>query len=245
MRLKVFLFVCSCVFLLFASCCFASIDLAINEISWAGNFNSSSDEWIELYNFGSESVNIDGWILASIDGSPNIELAGLIEANSFYLLERSDDDSVLEIEADIIYSGSLSNAGECLELWDSEDNLIDSIDCSDGWLAGDNDNKLSMQKVDGVWIDSCTDAGTPGAQNISCPITDNNNEVSQSDPATNEENDEEQSNNQDLSDSNNSQETIVPNQTDIKNPIYNYAGDIIISEIMPNPMGVDTDEWIE
>ncbi|MCJ7511903.1 MAG: lamin tail domain-containing protein, partial [Anaerolineales bacterium] len=35
----------------------------INEVAWAGTLASSSDEWIELYNPGSEAIDLSGWRL--------------------------------------------------------------------------------------------------------------------------------------------------------------------------------------
>lgn len=43
-----------------------------------GTGKSSADEWIELFNLGSESVDLGGWTLAASDGTPNIKLSGII-----------------------------------------------------------------------------------------------------------------------------------------------------------------------
>ena len=39
---------------------FDTLAVLINEIAWAGTSASSSDEWIELYNPGQESINLSG-----------------------------------------------------------------------------------------------------------------------------------------------------------------------------------------
>ncbi len=90
--------------------------VVINEITWMGTKSSANDEWIELYNNTENSINFDGWILKSDDGTPEINLTGIVPAKSFYLLERTDDNTVPEISTDLIYKGALGNKGENLKL---------------------------------------------------------------------------------------------------------------------------------
>ncbi|GKX27523.1 hypothetical protein SH1V18_00030 [Vallitalea longa] len=120
-------------------------ELVINEICWMGTTTSAYDEWIELYNNTNNDINLNGWTLISTDGTPSINLSGIVPAKSYYLLERTDDTSVPNINADQIYTGSLGNSGEILELRDSNNNLIDSVD---NWHAGNNGTKATMERID-------------------------------------------------------------------------------------------------
>ncbi|MEA2020573.1 MAG: lamin tail domain-containing protein [Patescibacteria group bacterium] len=122
-------------------------DVVINEIAWMGTRASYNDEWIELYNNANNDLNLDGWLLVAEDGSPEIEIAGRIAAGGYFLLERTDDNTVSDIEADLIYTGALGNGGEYLKLVDSGRQVVDEVDCSEGWFAGDNDLKLSMERI--------------------------------------------------------------------------------------------------
>jgi len=140
----------------------ASANVVINEVAWMGTEVSSSDEWIELYNDSNEGVNLDGWVLGSEDGSPSINLSGVIAAGSFFLLERTDDTSVPDVSADLIYTGALLDSGEILILKNNSGNEVDKIDASGGWPAGDKVTKETMQKSGSAWI---TATGTPKAQN--------------------------------------------------------------------------------
>ena len=124
--------------------------VVINEIAWMGTATSSFDEWIELYNTSSQSINLNNWTLkstASPSFDPDIILSGIIPANSYFLLERTDDTTISDITADQIYVGGLNNKGESLELKDIVGELIDSVDGSAGWLGGDNDTKSSMERI--------------------------------------------------------------------------------------------------
>ena len=62
------------------------------------------------------------------------------------MLERTDDQTLPSIVADLIYTGALSNGGETLILKDKNGGEIDRISASSGWPAGDNADKLTMQK---------------------------------------------------------------------------------------------------
>ncbi len=142
------------------------LEIMINEISWMGTNISANDEWIELYNNTEDPINFDNWQLVAQDGTPKINLSGTIPANGFYLLERTDDTTVPEVKADWIYSGALGNAGETLELYDNFGNLIDRVDDSGGWSAGDNITKQTMErKTDDNWQTSRNPEGTPKDKN--------------------------------------------------------------------------------
>ena len=91
----------------------------INEIAWMGTSISANDEWIELKNTGPETVSINGWALVASDGVPSITLTGSTTSGGFFLLERTNDSSVPNIPADLLYTGALSNSGEYLTLKDS------------------------------------------------------------------------------------------------------------------------------
>ena len=142
--------------------------ILINEIAWMGTKDAWQDEWIELYNPNDYSVSIDGWTLQALDGQPNISLDGTISPFSFYLLERTDDNTVPNINADLIYKGSLSNAGEHLILKNNQ--IIDEVDSSLGWLSGNNESKQTMERIDDQWKNSNNIEGTPRQSNS--PILD-------------------------------------------------------------------------
>ena len=140
-------------------------DIVINEIAWMGTTVSSNDEWIELKNNVNQNINLDGWTLRAADGTPEIKLIGVISANGFYLMERTDDNTVLNIAADLIYKGALGNNGEDLWLYDGNNNLIDEVNGTEKWLAGDNTTKQTMEKFLNGWRSSKDAKGTPKSEN--------------------------------------------------------------------------------
>jgi len=108
-------------------------DVAINEIAWAGNVVDHTDEWIELVNTSDGPIDLDGWRLTSSDGAPDVLLHGTLVPRDrdhpeagYVLLERDDDGSVPSFPAGVIYTGALTDRGESLFLYDSEDRLVDT-----------------------------------------------------------------------------------------------------------------------
>jgi phosphatidylserine/phosphatidylglycerophosphate/cardiolipin synthase-like enzyme len=122
--------------------------VVISELAWMGTTTSANDEWIELYNSSTLPISLAGWSLAAADGTPHISLAGTIAADGYYLLERSDDLTVPSVPADLIYTGALSNDGEDLVLRDAASNIVDRIDASSGWFAGNATARVPMLRVD-------------------------------------------------------------------------------------------------
>ena len=125
---------------LFALPVFANV--VINEVAWMGTATSASDEWIEL--FSDTNQNLSGWSLSTEDGGINLHLKGTTTAGGYFLIERTDDNSVPGIKADFIapFGKGLSNDGEILILKDGSGNVVDKVDGSNGWaIGGDKDSK--------------------------------------------------------------------------------------------------------
>ena len=126
-------------------------DIVINEVAWMGTLASYTDEWIELYNTTDSPILLTGWTLAADDDIPAITLDGSIPPRGYFLLERSDDSTVSDLVADLIYSGSLENNpdSEILRLYDASELQIDAVNQDGGgWPAGDNDAKRTMERRD-------------------------------------------------------------------------------------------------
>ncbi len=206
-------------------------DIIINEIAWMGTNTSYNDEWIELYNNTNSSINLDNWDIKAVDGTPEINLSGTIQANGFYLLERTNDDTVPNIAADQIYTGALSNNGEHLQLFDDQNNLIDEINCTDSWLAGDNTTKQTMERIEPTssnWQTSKNPEGTPKSKN-SVFIEEEPEPTPEPAPEPTPEPAPEP-------------EQEIEEQVEEKT----YAAGVIFNEILPSPEGRDSEnEWIE
>lgn len=216
--------------------------VVINEIAWMGTKTNSADEWIELYNTGSSSILLDGWKLYEGGGSTLvISLSGTIAANSYYLIERSDDNTVGDISADLFgtFGGSgLNNNGEHFILKDDSGNIVDELNFSSGWPAGTaSPDYKSMERDSGGWhtnngtTKNGTDAGgnpingTPRSANSAVSVENNNQNTNSSSSA-------------------NANSSTNTNSTNPNTSSWPILSSIILNEVYPNPPDEST-EFIE
>jgi len=134
----------------------AKANVLINEVCWMGDNISSSNEWIELYNNSDKDINIDNWQI-KISDKKTVNLEGIIPSQGFYILSRT--------QGNLIYNKALNNNGEKIELIDANNNIVDSIDFSKGWIYGDNKTKQTMERIKNGWQTSLNPGGTIKQQN--------------------------------------------------------------------------------
>lgn len=121
--------------------------VVINEVGWAGSVDSANDEWIELYNPGSQAISLAGWKLRD-DGVDAYTFASgvSIPAGGYFLIE-DNEDVISNIQADLIYNMSLANSGDSLQLIDENGSIIDTVNSGGGaWYAGSSTNYASMER---------------------------------------------------------------------------------------------------
>ncbi len=134
------------ILLVLLGCYFTAFSqVKFSEIAWMGTQHSTYDEWIELYNDSDSDIDLTNWVIEAEDGTPYISLSGTIKAHGYFLLERTDDTSVPDIKADLIYTGALENGGEKLFLKDPNGNVSDFVD---KWYAGDSYERATMYRKD-------------------------------------------------------------------------------------------------
>ncbi|MBI4427029.1 MAG: lamin tail domain-containing protein [Candidatus Magasanikbacteria bacterium] len=121
--------------------------VVINEIAWAGTASSkANDEWVELYSNATSTIDLTGWKI--LVGDKEIKLSGAISVGGYYLLERTKDKTVTDITADNIFTlaGGLNNSGARLRLINNIGDVVDEVDSSAGWFAGDSIKYRSMAR---------------------------------------------------------------------------------------------------
>jgi cysteine-rich repeat protein len=244
----------------------------INEIAWMGTGVSASDEWIEFYNPTDQAIDLSGWTLTSSDGTPKIILQGQIAAQSYFLLERTDDNTVPEIAADQIYIGALSNSGENLILKNTSGEIVDQVNASGGWPAGSNADKKTMQKCASQWQTSPQTGGSPRQANncaqAQAPVCgngkleageecDDGNQIEgdgcgldcRKETEENQAEDENESSENQNSGSNEqssdnwAEDSLAGDNYTPPQPVYSL-GDVVINELVSDPTDGDI-EWIE
>lgn len=151
-------------------------EVIISEINWAGSEKSSADEWIELFNTTSKSVDLSGWILTGTATSGNaleLEEGTHVDASSTILISNYDkghEKTTLTIAPSLVSSSlSLPNKMQDILLTTPEGIVIDSVFSE--MQAGSTEPPTSMERtgrneweatVDSVNVESVEQRGTPG-----------------------------------------------------------------------------------
>ncbi len=123
--------------------------IVINEVAWAGTATSIYDEWIELYNRTPYTINLANWTMYVSDNRPYIPLYNTIPAGGYYLIERTNDDTVSDIAADLIYGNdgsdwALNNTGETVILSYASTTIDQTY--SPGWPGGTTNGYKTMER---------------------------------------------------------------------------------------------------
>jgi hypothetical protein len=141
-------------------------EVIFSEIAWMGTEDDANNEWIEIYNFSSVPTNLAGWTLTD-GGSLNIALSGTMSPHGVFVLERTDDSTLPDITADIIYTGALSNEGRTLTIKDDTGAVVNEVVGGDNWenIGGNNDLKYTAQRTrTGSWVTAEPTPGLPNAE---------------------------------------------------------------------------------
>lgn len=132
-----------------------SKSVVINEIAWMGTSPGRDgviDEWIELYNNTDNDIDLSNWQILIDDKSLQISriINPIIPAKGYFILERTDDKTILDIDADMLFIKEINDAKGKITLKNNFGEIIDEVDCSDGWFAGSILNKQyrSMMRID-------------------------------------------------------------------------------------------------
>lgn len=137
--------------------------LTISEIGWAGTNASADDEWLELRNMTSATLDLSHFIITTPDGSRTIQLSGTVaaagdtSAHDFFLVERnSEATSAVPPNTITVDFASLADGGEQLLLqWGNgaATTTIDStpavVTCG-GWCAGASQGSVGYSVQSGT-----------------------------------------------------------------------------------------------
>jgi len=85
--------------------------------------------------------SLDGWSLKAADGNPTLALTGIIVPHGYFLIERTDDNTVSDVPADLIlpFGNGLANTGETLLLIGPQGTVIDSVNADGGPWPNDGE----------------------------------------------------------------------------------------------------------
>lgn len=157
-----------------------SANIVINEIMYNPPGSDDGREWIEIYNNGSNPINLEGWKFYEDNTGHGLTLinGSYILNENDYALITDDYDTFLSdysnFNRTLLDSSwdSLSNSGEYMAIKNSSLDIIDEINYSTEFANG---NGKSLERFDNNWYGSLEDMGTPGRKNS---ITGENQTIS-------------------------------------------------------------------
>lgn len=145
--------------------------------------SSDKGEFVELYNPGTGTLDLNGCAFKDKAGTHTIAQSVQVAAGDYVLLAMNSDTTLnFGLQPDYVYSGiQLNNDGETLRL-ECGGLLIDEITFTTTWIVEAASMQLSSSKLDSVSNDAkanwCTSTsgygssgklGTPGSANTACP----------------------------------------------------------------------------
>ena len=151
------------VIILLAVAVSAGAQVVINEImadparDWDGDgeYNYRDDEWIEIMNCGSSTVDISGYLISDGDGDPvwRFGFAGVLPPGATLVVYGSESREWEESNGQAVYGLSLNNTGDQVSLYKVEDGdtvLVESVAFDD--KTAEDDRSLGRSVMDpGVW----------------------------------------------------------------------------------------------
>lgn len=154
--------------------------IIINEIM--ANPNAVSDvngEYVELFNFGPASIDLQNWIIADNFGVDTIRTSLVVPAGGYVILGANADPALnggIQVDFDFKIDIALANAGDRFTLKDPTGAMVDSVAYGSGAaVAGisrgvidpsaDNSDANGLNWAAQTTIYGAGDRGTPRAQN--------------------------------------------------------------------------------
>ncbi|PIV81376.1 hypothetical protein COW53_04715, partial [bacterium CG17_big_fil_post_rev_8_21_14_2_50_64_8] len=139
--------------------------------------SDSDGEWIELYNAGLETVNLNGWIVADVGSSAHSHTIGsdlFVPAGGYVVLTRNGDfNSNGGVNSNYTYAGlQLTNTSDEIELRWPNGQVVDSVSwgspsdlriTAGGSLERTGFPSGQWLTATAAWPGSAGDYGTPGS----------------------------------------------------------------------------------
>lgn len=127
--------------------------IVIGEINWAGSEASIADEWIELWNLGTESQSLNGWKIAGASKEPITlnESHTILPQQTFLIANYSEHEtrSTLSVQPNLVTTEiSLTNDRLHLALFNPEGILINEAGNGGKPVAGSTQPPSSMVRED-------------------------------------------------------------------------------------------------
>lgn len=155
--------------------------VVINEINYNSSEQYDAGDWIELYNWGKQDIDISAWFIKdNNDEHIFIIPDGTMLRSSEYLVICRDSAGFTNVHSNVsnyigAFNFGLGSSGDAVRLFDKYENLVDEVvfSSTDPWPAEPNGsgNTLELRQYfhdnlnSEFWRSSLSDLGTPGKEN--------------------------------------------------------------------------------
>jgi hypothetical protein len=159
-----------------------SVKITFSEINYKSDKSIDSEDWVELWNYGNETVNLSGWKLGGEKFNEFFEIPAniVLEPDGRIVLSR-DNEKFKDIYPDVAHIGPfvfrLSGKGQAIRLFDQSNSLYLQVNYKDSlpWpKTPDGHGKtLELRNPEGNindgnnWFAGCI-GGSPGKAYSSC-----------------------------------------------------------------------------
>lgn len=167
-------------------------NVLLSEIAWAGSPKSTADEWIELKNLGSGTVDISGWSLTGVGTSGSVIMIppGIsIASESTYLIANyaiTDSKTTLVVPPNLVTTAvSIPNSSLNVTLLDSGGGIIDSL-IDPGTPNFGSSTTFSTMKRDPVsrsWFTESASSNVSHISTVSDPVSSTSSDVAATTPS--------------------------------------------------------------
>ncbi|MEQ8525089.1 lamin tail domain-containing protein [Gracilimonas sp.] len=156
-------------------------EIVINEINYNSSDDAEAGDWIELYNYSSNAIDVSGWIYKDEDDTHEFVIpSGVTIAANGYLVLSNDTTAFREIHSEATFvkgevDFGLAGGSDQVRIYNSSGSLIDTVEYDDEspWPTEPDGNgyTLSLKNFDldntlaASWEASSEPGGTPGASN--------------------------------------------------------------------------------
>ncbi len=126
-------------------------DIVINEVAWSGTQAAGSDEWLELLNLTPYTLTLNNTFITSTNGLSLALHYHIMLPHGYFLIERTDDQAVSDVAADLAtsFQGGLANEGEALFLSTAGVRLDTANGDGGPWPGGSGSPGYhSMERID-------------------------------------------------------------------------------------------------
>ena len=98
--------------------------VVFNEIMWMGTIESdgiggTNDEWIELRNTTSDTIDISGWYITGLSGGDSIVIPqgkSILPYDVFLIARKGQEESKVNVQPDLTFSSNINIPNQNLQL---------------------------------------------------------------------------------------------------------------------------------